>query len=313
MIETTAPSVLRLLIVDDHEVVRGGLVALLERRSAFSVVAQVGTVAEAIEAARRHRPDLVIMDVRLSDGSGIEATREIRAENPAIKVVMLTSYPDDEAVFAAIIAGASGYLLKQIRGRDLIAALEAVGRGESLLDPAVTEKVLDRVRRIATGTNTEGLAQLTAQEQTILLRRGRGQDEQGDRRRGLPLGQDGEELRQLDPRQAEPPASRAGCRLHGPPPQSGRPVAAGAGGARSRPGCPGLLRLRGSERRPLLLGCGRGAASCAYWAFLSFSPPVSFCAFLSFSAFLSFCAFLSFFLAMNFSLIRLSVGHARAG
>jgi two-component system, NarL family, response regulator DevR len=128
----------------------------------------VGTAAEAIEAARLYRPDLVIMDVRLPDGSGIEATREIRAENPAIRVIMLTSYPDEEAVFAAIIAGASGYLLKQIRGRDLIAALEAVARGESLLDPAVTEKVLERIRRIATGTLTDGLAQLTLQERKIL-------------------------------------------------------------------------------------------------------------------------------------------------
>jgi two-component system, NarL family, response regulator DevR len=169
LIETTLPSVLRLLVVDDHEVVRQGLVALLERRAAFSVVAQAGTVAGAIEAARTYRPDLVIMDIRLPDGSGIEATREIRAENPAIRVLMLTSYPDEEAVFAAIMAGASGYLLKKIRGRDLIAALEAVGRGESLLDPAVTEKVLDRVRRIATGTDTDGIAQLTQQERTILL------------------------------------------------------------------------------------------------------------------------------------------------
>ena len=169
MIDTTLPSVLRLLIVDDHEVVRRGLVALLARHAGFSVVAQAGTAAEAIEAARIHRPDLVIMDIRLPDGSGIEATREIRAEDPAIRVLMLTSYPDEEAVFAAIIAGASGYLLKQIRGRDLIAALEAVGRGESLLDPAVTEKVLDRIRRIATGTNTDGLAQLTQQERKILL------------------------------------------------------------------------------------------------------------------------------------------------
>ena len=94
----------------------------------------------------------MIMDFRLPDGSGIEATREIRAENPAIRVVMLTSYPDEEAVFAAIVAGASGYLLKQVRSRDLIAALEAVGRGESLLDPAVTEQVLARIRAIARGT-----------------------------------------------------------------------------------------------------------------------------------------------------------------
>jgi DNA-binding NarL/FixJ family response regulator len=169
MVETTVPPVLRLLVVDDHEVVREGLVALLERRAGFSVVAGVGTAAEAIEAARTYLPDLVIMDVRLPDGSGIEATREIRAENPAIRVIMLTSYPDEEAVFAAIVAGASGYLLKQIRGRDLIGALEAVGRGESLLDPAVTEQVLERIRGIAHGTYRDELAQLTRQEQTILL------------------------------------------------------------------------------------------------------------------------------------------------
>jgi DNA-binding NarL/FixJ family response regulator len=160
---------LRLLVVDDHEVVREGLVAMLDRRPNFQVVAEAGTVAEAIEAARRFEPELVIMDVRLPDGSGIEACREIRAEFPKTRVVMLTSYPDEEAVFSAIVAGASGYLLKQVRGRDLVAALEAVGRGESLLDPAVTEKVLERVRRIATGGATDELAQLTSQEQKILL------------------------------------------------------------------------------------------------------------------------------------------------
>jgi two-component system response regulator DevR len=160
---------LRLLVVDDHEVVRQGLVALLERREHFQVVAEAGTAAEAVEMARKFEPDLVIMDVRLPDGSGIEACREIRAEFPTTKVVILTSYPDEEAVLSAIIAGASGYLLKQIRGRDLVSALESVGRGESLLDPAVTEKVLDRVRRIATGTYTDELAQLTQQEQKILL------------------------------------------------------------------------------------------------------------------------------------------------
>ena len=170
---TDAPSVpskpLRLLIVDDHEVVRQGLVALLDRRESLQVVAEAGSVAEAIEQARRHEPDVVVMDVRLPDGSGIEACREIRAELPATRIVMLTSYPDEEAVLSAIVAGASGYLLKQIRGRDLVAALESVGRGESLLDPAVTEKVLERVRKIATGGTTDELAQLTSQEQKILM------------------------------------------------------------------------------------------------------------------------------------------------
>jgi len=160
---------LRLLVVDDHEVVREGLVALLSRRDEFQVVAEAGNVAEAMSAVRRFEPELVIMDVRLPDGSGIEACRDIRAEFPTIRVVMLTSYPDEEAVLSAILAGASGYLLKQIRGRDLVSALEAVGRGDSLLDPAVTERVLERVRRIANGEERDELGDLTAQERKILL------------------------------------------------------------------------------------------------------------------------------------------------
>jgi two-component system response regulator DevR len=168
--ETSPPPVLRLLVVDDHEVVRQGLVALLDRREGFQVVAEAGTVAEAIEAARRFQPDIVVMDVRLPDGSGVEACREIRSELPTTRVVMLTSYPDEEAVLSAIVAGASGYLLKQIRARDLMTALETVGRGGSLLDPAVTEKVLERIRRIASGSQeTDELSQLTGQERKILL------------------------------------------------------------------------------------------------------------------------------------------------
>ena len=169
MSDTQPPGPFRLLIVDDHEVVRQGLVALLSRREAFQVVAEASSVAEAVEQALRFRPDIVIMDIRLPDGSGIEACREIRAELPDTRVVMLTSFPDEEAVLSAIVAGASGYLLKQIRARDLVTALETVGRGESLLDSAVTEKVLERVRRIASGTYTDELAALTSQEQKILL------------------------------------------------------------------------------------------------------------------------------------------------
>ena len=167
--ETPSTRPLSLLIVDDHEVVRQGLVALLGRRPEFHVVAEAGTVAAAVQAAHRFQPDLVIMDVRLPDGSGIEACREIRADLPETRVVILTSYPDEDAVLSAIIAGASGYLLKQVRARDLVAALEAVGRGESLLDPAVTGRVLERVRRIATADQPDELAQLTAQERKILL------------------------------------------------------------------------------------------------------------------------------------------------
>jgi DNA-binding NarL/FixJ family response regulator len=156
-------------VVDDHEVVRQGLVALLDRRDGFDVVAQAGTVAEAIAEAARFEPDVVVMDVRLPDGSGIEACREIRGTRPQTRVIMLTSYPDEEAVLSAIIAGAAGYLLKQIRGRDLVAALEAVGRGESLLDPAVTERVLQRVRTAASGGAADELSELTSQERKILM------------------------------------------------------------------------------------------------------------------------------------------------
>jgi two-component system response regulator DevR len=162
--EGAAPTTL--LVVDDHEVVRQGLVALLDRRAGFQVVGEAGTAAEAVEQARRFRPNLVVMDIRLPDGSGIEACRDIRSELPDTRVVMLTSYPDEDAVLAAIVAGASGYLLKQVRARDLVAALETVAGGGSLLDPAVTGKVLDRMRRIATGNDE--LAALTQQERKIL-------------------------------------------------------------------------------------------------------------------------------------------------
>jgi DNA-binding NarL/FixJ family response regulator len=169
--DTPAPrhGPLRILVVDDHEVVREGLVSSLDRRDGFQVVGQAGTVAEAIATAARIVPDLVVMDVRLPDGSGIEACREIRSHHPATKVVMLTSYPDEEAVLSAIVAGASGYLLKETRMRDLVHALETVGAGGSLLDPGVTGKVLERVRRMAHDDQDDELARLTVQERKILL------------------------------------------------------------------------------------------------------------------------------------------------
>jgi two-component system, NarL family, response regulator DevR len=162
----SGPSV-KILLVDDHEVVRMGLRTLLDRRAGFSVVAEAGTVAEAVSAARQSRPDVIVMDIRLPDGNGVEACREIRGEMPETKVIMLTSYADDEAVYGSIMAGASGYLLKQTRGQNLAEAIERVARGESLLDPSVTEKVLARMRALASGEGDE-LATLTDQERKIL-------------------------------------------------------------------------------------------------------------------------------------------------
>jgi len=158
---------IRIMLVDDHEVVRMGLRTLLEKRPGFTVVGEAGDVEEAIETARTVRPDVIVMDIRLPSGTGVEATREIRGERPDTRVIMLTSYADDEAVYGSIMAGASGYLLKQTRGQDLATAIERVSRGESLLDPAVTANILQRMRQLADG-ETDELGTLSPQERKIL-------------------------------------------------------------------------------------------------------------------------------------------------
>ena len=155
------------LIVDDHEVVRDGLRAVLRRRPELVAVGEADSVASAIKEARRTKPDVVIMDVRLPDGSGVEACREIRAERPETKVLMLTSYAHEEAVLASIMAGASGYLLKETRSQSLIDAIERVARGESLLDPGVTNKVLERLRA-GKADKGDDLSLLSEQERKIL-------------------------------------------------------------------------------------------------------------------------------------------------
>lgn len=157
----------KIMLVDDHEVVRMGLRTLLDRRAGFTVVAEAGSVAEAVAGARQTQPDVIVMDVRLPDGTGVEACREIRSERPDTKVIMLTSYADDEAVYGSIMAGASGYLLKQTRGQNLAEAIERVAAGESLLDPGITDKVLARMRLLAAG-ETDELATLSPQERRIL-------------------------------------------------------------------------------------------------------------------------------------------------
>jgi two-component system, NarL family, response regulator DevR len=159
---------LRVVLVDDHEVVRNGIKSLLEETPDVSVVGEAGTVKDAIARVEWARPDVVIMDVRLPDGSGIEATREIRARLPKTQVLMLTTFADEEALFASIMAGAAGYVLKQIKGVDLVRAVLTVGRGESLLDPAVTKGVLDRLRKGKHLLKDERLARLSAQEERIL-------------------------------------------------------------------------------------------------------------------------------------------------
>lgn len=159
---------LRILLVDDHEVVRLGLKALLSRYNQFQVVAEAGSANEALQQVERYEPDVVVMDIRLPGKSGIEATREITTKFPHTKVVVLTSFAEDELLFDAISAGASGYVLKQIGSNELIRALETIARGDSLLDPAVTQRVFDRVREASRKAEDESFANLTDRELHVM-------------------------------------------------------------------------------------------------------------------------------------------------
>ncbi len=158
----------RILIVDDHEVVRLGLKALLDQHPYFEVVAEAGNAKEAIEKVDKYSPDVVLMDIRLPGASGIEACEEITKNFPDTRVIMLTSYAEDEMLFSAIRSGASGYVLKQIGAEDLIKAIEAVGRGEGLLDPAVTQRVFQEVRRAVREEEASAFANLSQQEKHVL-------------------------------------------------------------------------------------------------------------------------------------------------
>jgi DNA-binding NarL/FixJ family response regulator len=159
---------LRIIIVDDHEVVRLGLRTLLNRHPNFHVIDEAGTAREAIEKTLNQQPDVVVMDARLQGGSGIEACREIMDEAPDIKVIILTSYAEDELLFDAISAGAAGYVLKQIGGDELVRSIESVGRGEALLDPSLVQKVFARVREAARKEEAAAFAELTDQELRVL-------------------------------------------------------------------------------------------------------------------------------------------------
>ncbi|MBW8826473.1 MAG: response regulator transcription factor [Acidobacteria bacterium] len=156
----------RVFLLDDHEVVRRGLRDLLEAEDDLTVVGEAGTAEEALARVPATQPDVAVLDVRLPDGDGVEVCREIRSRHPEVQCVMLTSFADDEALFSAIMAGAAGYVLKQVKGSDLVEGIRRVATGESLLDPALTAKVLERLR--AKPDDSDELSGLSPQERRIL-------------------------------------------------------------------------------------------------------------------------------------------------
>jgi DNA-binding NarL/FixJ family response regulator len=166
--------VLRIMLVDDHEIVRQGLRSLLEAEDDIEVVAEADSGPSAVSLASAHQPDVIVMDVRMPEGSGVEACRAIRDERPDAQVIMLTSFSDDEALFNSIMAGAAGFVLKQIRGHNLVDAIRAVGSGQSLLDPEVTKRVLERLRKSKFEDKDPKLSRLSPQEERILDMIGQG-------------------------------------------------------------------------------------------------------------------------------------------
>jgi DNA-binding NarL/FixJ family response regulator len=159
---------LRILLVDDHEVVRLGLKSLIERHAGFEVVAEAASQHEAVQKALTYDPDIVVMDIRLAGGSGIEACEQIMAQRPSTKIIMLTSYAEDEMLFSAIRAGAVGYVLKQVGGNDVIRAIEAAARGEATLDPSLTQRIFDEMRRSIKQEEATAFNELTSQEMHVL-------------------------------------------------------------------------------------------------------------------------------------------------
>jgi len=158
----------RIIIVDDHEVVRLGLRSLLDQYPQYDVVAEAKNAKDAIRQVYAYKPDIILMDIRLPGKSGIDACEEIKEKHPDIKVIMLTSYAEDEMLFSAIKAGASGYLLKQIDSDGLVKSLDAVARGEASLDPAVTQRVFQEVRRAVKEEESAAFSELSQQERMVL-------------------------------------------------------------------------------------------------------------------------------------------------
>jgi two-component system, NarL family, response regulator DevR len=160
---------IRLLIVDDHKVVRLGLITMFSRHRGVQIVADVGTMAEAVEEARRLKPDVILMDVRLPDGSGIDACREIRTACPDTQVLFLTSFADDDALLATVLAGAAGFLLKQADEVGVIHAVETVANGQSIMDPAVTNALFQRMRSFSNSEHNHAGGTLSPQEERVMI------------------------------------------------------------------------------------------------------------------------------------------------
>jgi len=163
-------STIRVMVVDDHDVVRMGLKGYIDAEDDLEVVCEASSGAEAVALARIEKPDVVVMDVRMPDGSGVDACRELRSDNPGTGVIMLTSYSDDHALFASIMAGAAGYLLKQTHAAELVSSIRSVAAGKALLDPDVTMKVLERIRNAVVENKDPKLAHLSPTEERILLK-----------------------------------------------------------------------------------------------------------------------------------------------
>ena len=164
--ESAGPPRIRVFLVDDHEIVRRGLRELLEDSGRIEIVGEAATASEAVSRIPPTRPDVAVLDVSLPDGDGVTVCRDVRSRHPEIQCLMLTSFSDDDALFQAIMAGAAGYLLKQIKGPDIVDAIVRVASGQSLLDPAVTAQVLERLR--TPPEEDERLASLTGQERKVL-------------------------------------------------------------------------------------------------------------------------------------------------
>ena len=162
-------SAIRIMLVDDHEVVRMGMKSLLERHEKYSVVAEAGSEEQAVAAALETKPAIVLMDIRLASGSGIEACARIIGALPETKVIMLTSYAEDELLFASIRAGACGYVLKQAGSNDLLRAIDNAAHGDGSLDPSVTQRILDEVRYSISQKESSAFAELTEQEKQVLM------------------------------------------------------------------------------------------------------------------------------------------------